>query len=212
MPLYYQQNINEFTKMAVWKIEESVEFFSETLIVNPLISHPNQQLQHLAGRYLLKLLYPDFPLQLIQIAASRKPFLPNHPYYFSISHCDGYAAAIVSKGYGVGIDIERITTRVDKVKHKFLDPSELAEWRIEVLQDREQMKTLTLLWSCKEAIFKWWGRGDIDFSKSMLIRANALSQEGLLEARFLKGDIETKLSLNYQLKNGLSLVWVFKET
>ncbi|TAG08612.1 MAG: 4-phosphopantetheinyl transferase family protein [Sphingobacteriia bacterium] len=105
-----------------------------------------------------------------------------------------------------------MTTRVDKVKHKFLDPSELAEWRIEVLQDREQMKTLTLLWSCKEAIFKWWGRGDIDFSKSMLIRANALSQEGLLEARFLKGDIETKLSLNYQLKNGLSLVWVFKET
>ncbi|TAG08531.1 MAG: hypothetical protein EAZ41_10210 [Sphingobacteriia bacterium] len=88
MPLYYQQNINEFTKMAVWKIEESVEFFSETLIVNPLISHPNQQLQHLAGRYLLKLLYPDFPLQLIQIAASRKPFLPNHPYYFSISHCE----------------------------------------------------------------------------------------------------------------------------
>ncbi len=212
MPLYYQQNINEFAKMAVWKIEEPIGFFTEQLPINPSITHPAQQLQHLAGRYLLKLLYPDFPLQLIQIAESRKPFLPNHPYYFSISHCDGYAAAIVSKGYGVGIDIEQITKRIDKVKHKFLHPVELTDWDIAALQDEDRIATLTLLWSCKEAIFKWWGRGDIDFSKSMRISANVLGQEGMLEARFLKEGFATKLDLNYQLKNGLSLVWVLKET
>ncbi len=210
MPLYYQQNINEFTKMAVWKIEEPVEFFSETLIVNPFISHPSQQLQHLAGRYLLQLLYPNFPVEQIQISESRKPFLPNQSYFFSISHCEGYAAAIVSTYYGIGIDIEVITARVDKVKHKFLSAAELMDWRISTLQYEDRMATLTLLWSCKEAIFKWWGSGDIDFSKSILINSNALCQEGLLEARFYKEDIETKLDLNYQLKNGLSLVWVLK--
>lgn len=212
MPLYYQQNINEFTKLAVWKIEEPVEFFLEELRLNPLITHPSQQLQHLAGRYLLRLLYPNFPVDQIRISESRKPFIPNYAYYFSISHCEGYAAAIVSTCYGIGIDIEGITARVDKVKHKFLSDSEMIDWRIATLEYEARMATLTLLWSCKEAVFKWWGGGDINFCKSISVAAAILYPEGLLEATLLIGGIETKLRLNYHLKNELSLVWVIEKT
>ena len=87
MPLVYQQNINEVTKLAVWHITESEDFFLPVVTVSNNISHPHKRLQHLAGRYLLVELFEDFPLELIRIADTRKPFLPGDPFHFSISHC-----------------------------------------------------------------------------------------------------------------------------
>lgn len=222
MPLYYQQNINETTKMAVWKIEETAEFFLEKVPLRQQITHPHKQLQHLAGRYLLRYLYPDFPTQLIQIADTRKPFLPEDQYHFSISHCGNYAAAIVSSKYRVGIDAEIFTPRVLRIAHKFLHEEELADWRInarpnvpfgtgEALANSASIQTLTLLWSCKEALFKWWGRGDVDFSEVMRVSANELQEHGSLKGSFTKKDFHQELLLNYRLQDELSLVWVFSE-
>ncbi|MFX6226067.1 hypothetical protein ABTF68_21555, partial [Acinetobacter baumannii] len=64
---------------------------------------------------MLRVLYPDFPLELIAIADTRKPYLPDEQYHFSISHCGRFAAAIVSSDKRVGIDIENITERVHKI-------------------------------------------------------------------------------------------------
>ncbi len=208
MPIYYQQNINDFTQMAVWLIEEPERFFTQKVSVQQAVSHPHKRLQHLAGRYLLPYLVPEFPTDLIQIADTRKPYLPNEAYHFSISHCGNYAAAIVSQSERVGIDVELVTHRVDKIRHKFLHPHELIEWKIETLNDLEKYKTLTLLWSAKEAMFKWWGRGDVDFSDCMRIDATAIQNTGELMATFQKGLFATRLILQYQLTDSLSLVWV----
>ena len=108
MPLVYQQNINATTKIAVWHITEPEDFFLVQVPLQREIRHWHKRLQHLAGRLLLKELYPDFPVALIQIADTKKPFLENEPYHFSISHCGDYAAVIVSKTYRVGVDVELI--------------------------------------------------------------------------------------------------------
>jgi hypothetical protein len=63
MPLVYQQNINAVTKMAVWHITETEDFFA-TVPLQKTITHWHKRLQHLAGRFLLKELYPDFPLAI----------------------------------------------------------------------------------------------------------------------------------------------------
>ena len=102
MPLVYQQNINAVTKLGVWHITEQEDYFQAPL--QREITHWHKRLQHLAGRLLLKELYPEFPISLIRIADTRKPFLENEPYHFSISHCGDYAAAIVSREFRVGID------------------------------------------------------------------------------------------------------------
>src|ERR1700712_5566049 len=120
MPLVYQKNINSTTKVGVWHIVEEEDFFLKQVPLQREITHPNKRLQHLAGRYLLKELYPDFPYELIRIADTRKPFLENEAYHFSISHSGAYAAVIVSLDHRVGVDVELITGKVDKVKHKFL--------------------------------------------------------------------------------------------
>ena len=73
MALFYQHNINESTKLGIWKIEEPEEFFLAEVPLNRAITHPHKRLQHLAGRYLLKYLFPDFPYTEIVIADTRKP-------------------------------------------------------------------------------------------------------------------------------------------
>ncbi len=119
------------------------------------VTHPHKKLQHLAGRYLLKFLYPDFPLSLIRIADTRKPFLADEAYHFSISHCGDYAAAIVSRDKRVGIDIEIPTGKILKIEHKFLHEEER---RMISDSGLERTNQLTLMWCCKEAMFKWWGK------------------------------------------------------
>lgn len=206
MPLYYQQNINDTTKLAVWKIEETDQFFIEKVPYHLLVSHPHKRLQHLAGRYLLPYLFTDFPVSEIEIADTRKPFLPNEQFHFSISHSEHFAAAIVSRTHRVGIDAEMVTERVDRIKHKFLCASELAS--IKHLTGKKLFEQLTVLWGAKEAMFKWWGRGDIDFSEVMQTQYFELEESGIIKARFVKNEMNQWLNLHYRLTNSLSLVWV----
>ncbi len=107
MPLFYQHNINESTRLGIWHIEEDEAFFLKRVPLKRDVSHPLKRLQHLAGRYLLTELFPDFPLDEILIADTRKPYLADEQYHFSISHCGTFAAAIVSTRHRVGIDVEQ---------------------------------------------------------------------------------------------------------
>ncbi|HVX51137.1 MAG TPA: hypothetical protein VHB48_13310, partial [Chitinophagaceae bacterium] len=103
MPLFYQHNINQTTRLGIWKIEEPEGFFAGVPLQRT-ITHPHKRLQHLAARWLLQHLFPDFPYSEIIIADTRKPYLPDEQYHFSISHTGDYAAAVVSSVQRVGRD------------------------------------------------------------------------------------------------------------
>src|SRR5512138_800633 len=126
MPIFYQQDIDEGTRLAIWKIEEEEDFFLKHVPLQKDITHPHKRLQHLAGRFLLKYLFPAFPVRLIKIADTKKPFLEDEAYHFSISHCDDYAAAIVSKKERVGVDVEIPSFKIDRIKNKFLNEKEFS--------------------------------------------------------------------------------------
>jgi phosphopantetheinyl transferase len=206
VPLFYQQDINETTRMAVWKIAEPEAFFLSAVPLRRDITHPHKRLQHLAGRYLLRFLFPDFPNEEIAIADTRKPFLPDEQYHFSISHCGDFAAAIVSADHRVGVDIEIVTPRVEKIKHKFLHPDERVF--VEEMPRGQQVPLLTLLWSCKEAMFKWWGTGDVDFSEALRIARFDFNTAGEIGAQFQKNEFQFPLALHYKMVENMSLAWV----
>lgn len=211
MPLVYQQNVNPTTKLGVWHIAEEKDFFLQ--LVPPLqnqITHPRKQLQHLAGRYLLKEMYPDFPYGLIRIADTRKPFLENEAYHFSISHCGDYAAVMVSSTLRVGVDVELVTKKVEKIKHKFLSAKELAliasmqAAAAEMLYD----KLLTATWSIKEALYKWYGDGEIDFIDHLHIDAVELTgDEGIAHCSVSKNAL-VQLDVHLLFFNSNSIAWV----
>jgi phosphopantetheinyl transferase len=181
MPIFFQQDIDADTRLGIWKIEEDENFFLEKVMPQRNVSHPHKKLQHLAGRYLLNYLFPDFPVSLIQIADTRKPFLQDEAYHFSISHCGAYAAAIVSKVKRVGVDIELITPKVERIQHKFLSQNELDNAEVWLVTKSE---LLTMLWSCKEAVFKWYGLGEVDFKEHIQVKelqiGDAFSQTTIL--------------------------------
>lgn len=209
MPLFYQQDINQTTRAGIWHLTETEDFFLAKVPLTREITHPYKRLQHLGGRFLLPFLFPDFPHAAIEIASTRKPFLASEQYHFSISHCGDYAAAIVSSNQQVGIDIEIITERVHKIKHKFLHPEEQAFAASYPLD--QQTRLLTLLWSVKEAMFKWWGRGDIDFSEVLWIDPFMMQDRGIVQAMFQKPGHLYPLQLQYRFKNDLVYVWVATE-
>jgi phosphopantetheinyl transferase len=164
MPLVYSKHINSFTKIGVWHITEAENFFLQKVSLQRSITHPHKRLQHLAGRYLLQILFPHFPMAMIEIAETRKPFLADEAFHFSISHCGDYAAAIVSTQNRVGVDIEIPHPKVERIQHKFITEQEqklLAKINFE--------NKLTMVWSIKEAMFKWFGIGEVDFKKHMQI-------------------------------------------
>ena len=167
MPLFYQQDINEFTRLGVWHITEEVDFFLQKAVFRYPIEHPNKQRQHLAAGYLLSELFPDFPYQSIQSATYQKPFLTGNPYYFSLSHTNKYAAAIVSRSVPTGIDIEMISPRVQRIRHKFLSSKENG-W-VSEFTPGQQDALLTLLWTIKETVYKWLEQRGLGFSEHIQI-------------------------------------------
>lgn len=216
MPIFFQQDIDEDTRMAIWKIEEEASFFLRKVQPQRNVTHPHKNLQHLAGRYLLRHLFPDFPVELIMIADTRKPYLEDEAYHFSISHCGDFAAAIVSRTNRVGLDAELFSDKVARIRHKFLTEKEMniiihqaleiseeEAMELEVtelknlkplpdsylnknqtsnIKDQTNFKShpdsygdsnlkLVSAWSCKEAVFKWYGKGGVDFKNHMQIMA-----------------------------------------
>ncbi|MEO7768723.1 MAG: 4'-phosphopantetheinyl transferase superfamily protein [Ferruginibacter sp.] len=210
MPMVYQQNINASTKLGVWHITEPEEFFLAHVPVQREISHPNKRLQHLAGRYLLKELYPDFPYNLIRIADTRKPFLENEAYHFSISHCDVYAAVIVSTFYRVGVDVELIAGKAEKVKHKFLSVIEQ-----QVLKNIPLFpytiffeKLLTAAWSIKESLFKWQGSNEVDFKKHLRIFTMSIDDHEGIANCLVTREAEIDLPVHFLFFNNNCVSWV----
>jgi phosphopantetheinyl transferase len=260
MPIFFQQDIDEDTKLGIWKIEEQEEFFLQKVIPQRNVSHPHKKLQHLAGRYLLKYLFPEFPVELIRIADTRKPFLEDEAFHFSISHCSDYAAAIVSRKSRVGVDAEVISQKIERIGKKFVSDGErkifAGKWKdsskevvschtfqqaeslteqsypdlsqefpsgrdrtsTAVISDRvghtssadgTDSTWLTLVWSCKEAVFKWYGWGGVDFKEHMQIIEMTMNQANMYNSimQFRKNE-ELFLPLHSVLFGNLCLSYV----
>lgn len=209
MGLFYQHNINANTHLGIWRIEEPESFFLEKVPVKKDVSHPYKRLQHLAGRFLLPVLFEDFPLAEILIADTKKPFLPDEHYHFSISHCGNFAAAVASTQNRVGIDVEFVTPRIKIISPKFMNEDEkdfMAEWE---QLPQVHLQLMTLLWSAKEAIFKWFGNGEVDFRQHIQLKSAPLINAGewtTLDFLFKKTNVD--LQVHAKIFDNLSLAYV----
>jgi 4'-phosphopantetheinyl transferase EntD len=215
MPLFYQHNINEFTKLAIWQITEPEGFFLRRVPLKRNVSHPLKRLQHLAGRYLLKELFPDFPLSEIVIADTRKPYLEDEKYHFSISHFGAYAAAIVSSTKRVGIDVEKSGPIIEKIRPKFLSEEESAIAFDGVEKSGHRLRQLTMLWSAKESIFKWYSLGNVNFKEHIrwtepyfFRRDDRADEMGTLCFEFKK-EQPVSLFVYYKIFDDLVLTFVY---
>jgi phosphopantetheinyl transferase len=175
MPLLYQQNINEHINWALWRMDEPIDFFELDGYDANKISHLQKRKQHLAGRYVLKMLLPELDLKSIAIAENKKPFIKGSQIGFSISHSENLVGVIVGLNRKVGMDIEFVNQRVLDLSHKFMTTADVSAFCNEDFADQEKA---TICWTIKESAFKLNGISGVDFKTDLRLIAVDKKEDG----------------------------------
>ena len=93
---------------------------------------------------------------------SGKPTLTNGRG-ISISHCNALAAIVYSPS-NVGMDVQCFDEKLGRIREKFCNAGELEF--LDGLNDPSE--ALTIIWSAKEAVFKFYGE-QVDFANDIRI-------------------------------------------
>jgi 4'-phosphopantetheinyl transferase len=170
----FRKIIDEHSRYAVWKISESVEELrsairlreGEETLYRSFVAESRKK-QWLAYRLLIReMLKPDeFP---VEYDASGKPFLAGSDCHISVTHTDDLAAVIIGRHAKVGIDIEKIRPRIEKVRDKFINTEESL-----LIGKERELEQLTLAWCAKEALYKMYGLRNLDFRENMNVEVPA---------------------------------------
>lgn len=164
MPILNKKNINNSLSIGIWHIVESKENLLETYVdrgfdtTNVIETKSELRLkQWLAIRLLLHEFYPNVEISYNEFG---KPFLSNK-VEISISHAGDFAVIAINTSKKCGIDIEKISSKVERIKHKFLNAKEL-----EIAKTLEE---LTLFWCAKEALYKLYGEKELIFNEQLFV-------------------------------------------
>ena len=159
MPLLaHLQNAEADAQILLWAVEEPESAFQH-LVFTPAerdelagIHHPDKRRQWLAARHCLHQLL-GLDSAYLRKDAQGRPYCVDDKWFVSLSHTEGYAAAIVSPRAKVGIDIETLGRRTDfAVSRMFMDAEERAT--LDSLQGLEAERYFFSVWCAKEAVFK----------------------------------------------------------
>lgn len=201
MPIYQYKNINNNVKLGIWFINEEInelQSLAEKLQLNldniPNVKNEVRIKQWLVTRLLLNGFFTD---TTIIYDEKGKPFLSNG-WNISISHSGSYVAILLNKENNCGIDIEKINTKVARIKHKFLNEVDLKNITNE--QD------LTIYWSAKEALYKFYGKKEVLFIENLFIE-NFSSDNKMFIGIIDMPDLKSKLNLVWEKIENYILVY-----
>lgn len=91
----------------------------------------------------------------IKITEKGMPYLPNHEYFFSLSHSGRFAICSFSHE-PIGCDIEKMRAKIPKVAKIFSPEEEQIFFRLDEANKKE---FFFQLWTRKESVTKWMGKG-----------------------------------------------------
>ncbi|NJB84550.1 phosphopantetheinyl transferase [Lewinella marina] len=170
MPLLFHESFDPPGEWGLWHIDEPEPQLRERL---SLFDREAEQLarikgqerrrEFLAARLLLhEMSGRDTRGELVKDEAG-KPHLQDSHFFVSISHTGGYSAAIAHPR-PCGIDVQRIVPRIRSLARRFVRPDEAIH-----LQEASELHQLHLIWSAKEALYKAYGRRQLDFKEHLFV-------------------------------------------
>ena len=132
----------------------------------------------------------------------RKPYLDDG--YISISHSANMAAIIWNKNFPVGIDIEKLSPRILRIAERVFSDKELETAAGDI-------EKLTIMWNCKECVFKLANDEGIDFREMIEVKNIPLVKRsrngGLIEATLTKSGKIQHFSLFAMKVEDNTVVW-----
>ena len=152
----------------------------------------------LSVRYLLSKICKDEVS--IKYNEDGKPFLSNNKY-ISISHSGNYIGIIISNKKYIGLDIEKISNKLEKIKHKYLNKFELDI----AAKSNNPIETLTKFWCAKEAMYKLYSKKNLIFDKQLLIKNIDEKNQNIFAE--IKTKTTEKIKLSYKKEADYYFVW-----
>lgn len=205
--LYFDKQTPQW-RIAIWHVTEDLPTLLAMLPDSETVQCEAQQkfralprtIEWVAVRVLLcKMLQRQVPILYHDNGA---PYLPDYEHLdISISHTHGYVAvALAEQGY-VGIDIEQISNKVERVKQKFVGEDEAPK----------DLNQLILHWSAKETAFKMMHRNKVDFKKHLHIQPFEQAEEGTFLLTETRTDKEQQMTIYFKLFPEFVLTYSFLE-
>ena len=99
---------------------------------------------------------------------------------------------MISKNHPVGIDIEQIKDKVERIAHKFMRPQELA-----FINEERKIQHLYACWCAKEAVYKCNGEKEVSFVDNILLQPFNFEHHGMIEAHLRKDEKSIDYEVGY---------------
>ncbi len=160
------------------------------------IKHPQKKREFLASRLALAELSSKYRITY----QDRIPYLDNG-HYISLTHAHNVAAAVLSKEFVVGIDVELQREQLFRISDKFLHPEEKM-----LIRPNRVLEDLHVYWGAKEALFKIWKKGEVDFSHELRVDPFLGTNDGQTTGRILKNNQCIECKILYQKVENYHLV------
>ena len=199
MAIAYRQQVDDDTEFALWRIEETADELYRQLQLDDTekaytkkLSKSKRYLHWLGTRVLLRKMLATEEYIDVKTDPHGKPYLVSLPYHISLSHSFEYAAVMISKTSPVGIDIEQVKEKVERIASKFLRPEELA-----FIEQVQKVPQLYVCWCAKEAVYKCYGQKKVSFADNITLHPFIFQHHDVLQAELHKGDMNIHYEVGY---------------
>ena len=208
MPLYKTIHVNDFTKVLIWKIQETID---DLTLGIELTENSQSRLRsmksvlHQQGfmsiRHLLQQVgYTDADVYYDEFG---KPHLKDGSY-ISITHSFTFTVVIISKKQPVGIDVEKQRDKIVKIAHKF---TPIEEYNTIANHDALVSK-LTIVWGAKESLYKIYGKKKLRFLHHIYIEDFAFSDKKTTGVIKYEGHVSSH-TIHFLEFEGFTCVYAF---
>ena len=193
--------------LALWEITESADSLLSGLFLDDesrkhlrKITHEGRKKHWLAYRQLIKtLIGRDYILKYYETG---KPYIIDFSGKISVSHSGKYAAVIIGDK-PVGVDVEKISPRILKVKERYMSQAEIAS-----VNDSESPDKFYVYWCSKEALHKLYGDQMFEFNQELNIENFKFSDKGLIKAHIENDSINETRIIKYERIEDYILAWL----
>jgi len=209
MPLYLIKNNSDGSRLAVWQMTERVdELFDLTNVSEKLkqevesLRSDTRKKEWLTVRILLSDVLNVAHSDEIIYDEKGKPHLAEGNGYISFSHTKNFAVIIFHPEKNVGIDIESIHERIEKISHKFINADESS-----FIAADKRTEMFHIIWGVKEVLYKIYGKGGVDFREHLFVHPFVPINEGVVEAEIRIENPVSHFCINYFFRDGLAVVY-----
>lgn len=209
MGIYHIRNIKHNTVLGVWEIAETPDELFGKIKLNAeegnrysRFRNDIRRMQWLSYRVLLKEMMSEEEYSHVIYDEFGKPYLTCDSHHLSVSHSGKYSAAIISRDFPVGIDIEITHPKIEKVVHKFLSEKEA-----EGIGMENRLEKLYVCWGAKESLYKLYGERNLLFQEHIHLNPFDYQEKGIFKGEINTGKFKKEFKIHYQKLDDYMLVY-----